>query len=272
MKKIISSPLMLIFSILILTGVFYSGCNSDTASDGGGITAGDVIGTWIKVWEGDPYQLPSGTDADTLIFDIGESELEAVFYQNTEQVGGFRGTYEISDDEIVVSVTHTWNEGYDWNEGGLPVWEIPDEPQEYKIPASPGSSTLAITDFNEEVIEMDKITFSRPEIFTNPEENSNGWEEEYDGHRLFFDNEEVGSYSYDMNPGGDIDRIGTWDASGTEEGYIRTVIEVYYDGESEPYAGLEFGFLAPYTFDGESGNYVLNYLDTTFTPYILELW
>lgn len=48
MKKIISSPLMLIFSIIILTGVFFPGCNSDTASDGG-ITADDVIGTWIKV-------------------------------------------------------------------------------------------------------------------------------------------------------------------------------------------------------------------------------
>lgn len=115
MKKIISSPLMLIFSIIILTGVFFPGCNSDTASDGG-ITADDVIGTWIKVWEEDPYLLPSGTDADNLIFDIGESDLEAVFYLTTQQVGGFKGTWSVADNAIVVSVTHTWNE--DWELGG----------------------------------------------------------------------------------------------------------------------------------------------------------
>ncbi len=239
MKKIISSPLMLIFSILILTGVFFSGCNSDTTSDGG-ITAGDVIGTWIKVWDGDSYQLPSGTEADTLIFDIGESDLEAVFYLNTEQVGGFKGTYSISDDEIVVSVTHTWNENWDLGDSGDPVWN--EESDEYVFPFTPGSNTLAVTDSYEEVIVMDKITFGKPDFLSDP---PYGWFYG-DSLYLYFRAEDEIPYTYN-EPGNGI-REGTWDASGTESGYIRTVVTSYSIGDTAPYLNLNWGFLNPYSY------------------------
>ncbi|MDX9801731.1 MAG: hypothetical protein RBT69_10390, partial [Spirochaetia bacterium] len=242
MKKIISSPSMLFLSIFLLTGLFYTGCDS-SGGGGGSITAKDVIGTWIKVWNAEtPFELPSGTEADALIFDIGESDLQAVFYQNTEQVGGFKGTYAISDDEIVVTATHTWNE--DWSvQEEFPVWEPSSE--KYRFPAAPGSSGLTIT-ISDDSITMEKITFGKPTVLSDPE---NGWVESGDGLYYLhfypegdFVPEHVGcNYHYEE---GNNWKNGTWDASGTAEGYIRTVITV----DNLLRVQINWGFLNQYNY------------------------
>ncbi len=158
---------------------------------------------------------------------------------NTEQVGGFKGTYSISDDEIVVSVTHTWNEEWDWEGENDPVWN--EESDEYVFLFTPGSSTLAVTDFYEEVIVMDKITFGKPDFLSDP---PFGW---FDGESVYLAFEVTGENPYSYVWGSQY-KLGTWDASGTENGYIRTVVTSYSIGDTAPYLNLNWGFLNPYSY------------------------
>ena len=266
MKKV-TSGLMLryLIIVLVITGGFFTGCGSDSSD--GSITADDVKGTWIKVWEGDPYAYSETGEADTLIFDIGDSDIQAVFYLETAQVGGFKGTYSITDDEIIVSVTETWNEDFDWIDGNVPKWNA--EIDEYSFPFTTGSGSLSITGSDETVIEMDKISFSiQPEL-------TGYWEKEEElmvmsPSRSPSRASAPAEYIIYLSFNGEYERewdfdyySGSWEASDYGNGFLRTIITDYTDSV-DSFSDLDYGFLYHCSLEDES---TLVIDSTAYHPY-----
>jgi hypothetical protein len=157
---------------------------------------------------------------------------------------------------MVVSATQTWNEEFDFGDGGLPVWEDPDSPQEYTFPFTPGSSSLTITGPGDTVIVMDKISFSilsdltgswekAQELLRSPARvpSRSSAPAEYTMSLSF-----LGDYGYvwDTQNG-----LGKWDASGTDSGYLRTVVKVYTGMEEGGPHTVDWGFLNEYTLDNQ---------------------
>lgn len=101
---------------------------------------------------------------------------------------------------------------------------------------------------------MDTITFGKPDFLSDP---PNGW---YDGESIYIGFEVSGENPYSYVWGSEY-QLGTWDASGTESGYIRTVVTYYNAGDSGEYFDLSWGFLNPYTYNEGLDQLVIRMLD-----------
>jgi hypothetical protein len=135
---------------LIITCDSSGGGTEDTGLTG-------ITGIWLVQWESEePYQYTEDPDdvTDAFILEIGETDIQAVFYLYSEQVGGFKGTYTDNGDVIVVNVSHTWN--------NVVYWMAVEEETVYEIPYSLSGASLMVTgsDPLETVIGMEKKDFS----------------------------------------------------------------------------------------------------------------
>lgn len=157
MKKGITKSVLFGLLVFCMLPVLIITCDSSGGgTDSNGVT--DIKGIWLAQWEGrETYQYTENPDdvADAFILEIGSADIQAVFYLYSEQVGGFKGTYTDNGDEIVVNVSHTWN-----NEV---YWMAVEEETVYEIPYSLSGASLMVTgqDPVEPVIGMEKKEFSR---------------------------------------------------------------------------------------------------------------
>lgn len=200
-QKIFNAAVL--FFLINLFLAFIVSC-SDSAQETDETIENLFTGTWVKIWEDETYEYtPSGEETtDALIFDIGESDFRAVFYLYSEQVGGFKGSYIIEGDEIVVTAQYRWNNDEDF-------WEVPEVIPQYPYPFVLDGNTLTVIgyDLDQTPIELTKTVFGNPSsmsiVWTGVEEEVN------DGDSLALSND--GSFSYEY--GGDGPLEGTWDCS-----------------------------------------------------------
>ena len=177
-------------------------------------------GTWVKIWEGETYNYtPSGEEeADALVFDIGDSDFRAVFYLNSEQVGGFTGSYTVEEDEIIVTVQYLWNSNEEF-------WEVPEESTIYNFPFELEGNYLAVIGYDPDLtqIELTKTAFRNPLPLSIDWTGAEGNE----GSVLYLNAD--GTFRYD--DGGDSSLDGTWDCSD----YLFRIVTVFDEEISRGY-------------------------------------
>ncbi len=134
------------------------GCSAAGGSGG----EASLEGTWLVT-----HSEPIGYDPDTpdkvtdaQIFVFSGSEVEMVFYYDTEQVMGQRGVYTVSGDTLVMTFDEWWDDT-----GEVPPHWAPDD-DSASLAFSLNGDTLSITPPGEtEGVALTKTTFSvRPEL------------------------------------------------------------------------------------------------------------
>ncbi|MDX9800730.1 MAG: hypothetical protein RBT69_05265 [Spirochaetia bacterium] len=218
----------------VLTSLTITCSNSAGGGGGNGDEDANLTGIWFVQWDSEnPYQYTEVAEnlADAFILEIGETDIKAVFYLNSEQVGGFKGTYAVNGDEIVVDVSHTWNDEDYWLET--------EEETVDNLTYSLNGSNLLVTgqDPLETIIEMGKKVFSvKPEY-------SVAWQWLSDGESSPMQLELNSDGTCNNYSGDAITLSGIWDAS---DDFLRITST---EGDEEIY-GYLFNFY-------ESGSSVL---------------
>jgi len=223
MKNLNFSKALIVLIAAILLLPFAFSCKDSSAEDGSSITAEDLEGVWLKVWDGETFDYDgesSGSVADAMILEIEADIYKFIFYYETRQVGGNSGTFTITDSELIYTPSESWSSNeYDWVEDTV---SIPG------MPVALDSSSLDLT-LGETVIGLVKT------VFGTPEEIPGRWE--YDTGEEVYNLELYTElyYDYSKTDGGDTtyeSESGIWSASGTDSGYIRVLVSDFYNGES----------------------------------------
>lgn len=257
MGKISIKKILLITAAVIIIFAFLS-CNS-SSGDGSGLTAADIEGTWLKVWVGETFDFDgegSPNVADAAIFEFDGDEYAIIMYFETKQVGGNKGTFNVADNSLEYSPDENWR--YDEY-----VWHSTTE----TIPATPVtlSGNRLTVNVNGTVIVLEKT------LFGNPGSLAGNWVEVEGDIVVFLGSADPYNYDY-YEPGegdsGEHAEQGSWKASGTTEGYVRTLAE-YVDGT----AGVSLEGLTSYGISGEQlilmypdgdGGYVPVYFEISY--------
>jgi hypothetical protein len=221
------------------------GCSAAGGSGG----EASLEGTWL-VTHPEPIVYDPDADnplTDAQIFVFSGSEVELVFYYDTEQVMGQRGVYTVSADTLVMTFDEWWNPGsLDWttdDDGATLAFSL-------------NGGTLSITPPGEtEGVALTKTSFSvRPELVGTwyGEESIAGSEMGLAG---------TGEFAYFS--GDVIAQSGSWSATGS---YIRSVDDsVGSMGYLNPYQLQDGGARLVIDVDGGTTQ---TYVDTP--PLIVE--
>ncbi len=221
MKKI--NPLLILACFACLS--LFSSCDSATGDDDADGTGDSLGGTWLKVFPS-PYFDYDGTSsaavAESMVMEIGESAYSMVFYYDTVQVGGNRGTYTLAGGKMKCAVTHEWNDKQYW------VAAAPNTVMEFPYTVSGETATLTA---GSQQIALTKTVFAKHSGF--PGTWNSGTE------TMTFASD--GTFTWtDTAPDPDDTQSGTWDVSGTTSGFLRTVATAI-NGSAASY-----GSLSPY--------------------------
>lgn len=173
------------------------GCSAAGGSGG----EASLEGTWLVTHSEpivyDPDAANPLTDAQIFVF--SGSEVELVFYYDTEQVMGQRGVYTVSGDTLVMTFDEWWNPGsLDWT----------TDDDGASLAFSLNGDTLSITPPGEtEGVALTKTTFSvRPELVAT-------WYGE--GSVAGSEMEFFGTGEFDYFSGELLVQTGSWSATGS---------------------------------------------------------
>ena len=216
---------LLCFTSLILALVSFSCDQLPEILDDPLVSAEDLEGTWIKTFD-TPVEYDEGLETDAVIISFSGSEYEMIFYYLTEQNGGVRGSYGISEAAITLTVSESWDDNTYWD----------SDTGEYSAEYNPAGQNLAA---NIGYPDAESVEFS-PIVFTIPDELADVWKnEESANYAIEMPLDPDGTYSYYEDQGDSLyEEGGTWDA--TDE-LLRAVTTTRNDTD------VSIGFLHPYS-------------------------
>jgi len=221
MKK--NNPLLILACFICFS--LLSSCDSSAGDDDAEATGDSLAGTWLKVFAS-PYfdydGASSANVAESMVMENGESTYSLIFYYDTMQVGGNRGTYTLASGKMKCAVTHEWNDKQSW------VAAAPNTTMEF--PYTVSGETATLTAGGAQLV-LTKTVFAKHTGF--PGTWTSGTES------MAFASD--GTFTWtDTAPDPDDTQSGTWDVSGTTSGYLRTVATTI-NGSTASY-----GSLSPY--------------------------
>ncbi len=207
--------------------------DKDDAEETAGVTASQLAGTWLATFE-TLYEYDEGSYADTMIMDFSDNNYALIFYRDTVQNGGNRGTFALSGSTITLNVADDWNGEEYWVSGT----------GSYPLPFGLSGSVLTVTGPGGQVIPLAKTAFSRPAALVGYWEYANGM-------TLSMDLAADGTYTYE-DP--DYFESGVdWRVSGTSSGYLRTSTTV------QDILPVSIDCLTPYEYSSEYEELTLTY-------------
>ena len=116
--------------------IFSAGCSDD--DEAAGLTQDQLVGTWIGFYD-TVFEGPNGADCDAIFFDLDNAgNIKILSFLGGEQVAGHLGTYTVEGDELLLSLTHDWEETQN-NEPYLNWVEAPFEVAIYADISSDGN-------------------------------------------------------------------------------------------------------------------------------------
>lgn len=144
--------LMFGFAVTGACVLVLAGCTTGGASSG-------IEGTWLVTYDS-PIEYDTDEYADAQIFEFSDSEIEMIFYLDTEQVMGQRGTYTTSGDTLSLAFDEWWN-------SDTLSWESDDDAIDLTFSRS--GDTLSITPPGEtQPVDLAKTSFGmRSELAGN---------------------------------------------------------------------------------------------------------
>jgi hypothetical protein len=207
-----------------------AGCTTDSAPG--------LDGTWLITYESPiEYDPDTGASADAQIFTFAGSEVEMIFYLETEQVFGQRGTYTASEGTLSLTLDEWWD-------SFALSWESDDDAVD--LTYSLGGDTLSITPPGEtQGVDLARTSFTvRSELagtwYGTGEIADETLEARSDGDFYYMDGEL-------------LVQSGIWDASA---GYIRSVDTlVGYRGYLSPYELRDSGSTLVTGIEGDQQTY-----------------
>ncbi len=137
-------PLCLAIALLLSA---YLSCDLLPAEDE---DEAELEGSWLA-FPAAPYAYDEGSTADALLFEFSGSAHKLVFYSDTAQVGGTRGTFSVSDGVITFATTQDWSDTDFWVASS----------GSFSMPYTCDGSTLVI-DGPDGKATLIKRTFARP--------------------------------------------------------------------------------------------------------------
>jgi hypothetical protein len=164
MKNISSrgvSVWLVVLLTVLLVGIGLNGCddatgstNDDTddpANGGADPAVSDLTGIWLNVFD-TPFTYEEGHSADAMMVEFSGTTHTMLFFSETYQNGGNKGSFTATATQINASPTHTWNrENY---------WVVDTVP--FGFPYSLSGSVLTLTAPDQSQIPLTKTSFSRP--------------------------------------------------------------------------------------------------------------
>ncbi|MFW5995056.1 MAG: hypothetical protein ACOCRN_03010 [Spirochaetia bacterium] len=219
---------------------------SNGGGGGGGDSDVDPTGTWLVVLD-EPAEGPTEVDFQAALAEIDETEFAIIFYgEDTAQVAGLKGTYEVDGDTVDCLMNIGWFPEDPEGDPDAPElvgeWTATDWYEVVEDDAMALSVTIDGTTLyggGEGEIEFEKVSFSRPE------ELCDTWEEGTENELVL---EDAGSFTFQFRGEDGLQTGGgtPWEASGVwDDGYLRQVYtEFFVEGEDSNVAYWEF--LSPY--------------------------
>ncbi|HRX15743.1 MAG TPA: hypothetical protein P5123_05485 [Spirochaetota bacterium] len=256
MKKFSKS--LLTFLTIILTSFLLfiiTACDGD--DDDKDSNDVDPKGKWMAVLD-DEIEAPSPDTvmAKAILLEVTAENSTMIFYDSaTEQISGMKSTYTVDENTFQLTSTHMWLDR-DPEEGitftGTGWYEIPDEVETLNPEFTIDDDTMTI--------DKDGVKFSLIKTEFSASSNLVGtWA--MTGSSATFNSDGTFSYSHESQTGS-----GTWEASGTESGYIRQIITEMSDDPDCSY----YECLTPYVLVGNTLTLYYDFVMSTDYDYTKE--
>ncbi|KGE71525.1 hypothetical protein [Spirochaeta lutea] len=210
----------------------------------------ELLGTWYKDFGTDLYQMGSETEpleADAMILEVEQTQYQVVFFKETQQVYGIKGSYTLSGQNLVLAQTHEWDDQLFWQA----------EASSETVPISLESASLTMTPPEDSV----EITLTKT-VFSTEETLAGSWKTQDGSEALVLHAD--GTYAYTSDENGSETGTG-WMVSGDTSGLFWNTTTSRDSGEG--FVDVYIDYLTPYRIS--EGNLVLTYPgsgDTTFIP------
>ena len=114
---------MLFFLVFPALSLPFLGCSAagGGGSGGGGGGSGeevsDLSGIWLTVFRAPyfDYDGPASSNvAESMVMEVADVNYQLIFYYDTLQVGGNKGTFTVQDGKMLCTVTGEWNSVNSW--------------------------------------------------------------------------------------------------------------------------------------------------------------
>ncbi len=242
---------MILITILLL---FVTACDGSSDDE----DTIDAKGKWMTVLE---EEIPTPADdenlkAKALLMDIDDDTVDVIFLDaETAQIDGIRATYDLDANELQMTVTHRWliadpEDGVTWEGKGW--YEIPDDADIVSPSFTIDGDTMTMNE-SEADFSLEKTKFAVSDNLTGT------WKKGDDS--LVLDADGSMSFTYGSSSGS-----GTWEASGSETGFLRQIYTDMSDDEDCSYVE----YLSPYTLDGNTLTVYYDYTDDFSEDYMKE--
>lgn len=197
-------------------------------------TTTDFSGSWIcdfgeTLYTLDDMETPDPADdviADAAVFEVNESSYEFIFYKDTEQVFGSRGTLNPMGIKIIISFTETWDATNFWQADSGSEWVDYDLSEtELTLDGPGGELTLNQTSFSQ------------------PTDLHGVWASQSTPVQIVAAGED-GNYEFYADDLLYEPETGIWDASAT---HFRSVTTQRWNEEQSEFLPVDISYLTPYT-------------------------
>ncbi len=232
------------FAFLISTGSCKLPGFDDDDDDNTDVSIADLAGSWLKDYGTGNYMINSGeVEIDAVLLAVASSNYEIIFFYNTEQAFGVRGTLSISGESLVLNTTQEWDNTNYWQ----------SDPSSDSIPFTLSGTTLSITPPDETVpIALTKTAFSSPSSLFGT------WETADSSQTFVLDDS---GYQYTSTAYGN-ESGNEWSISGTTNGYFANTTLLRNS------TSVNIAYLTPYTLSAD--NLILTYPDVGPVTFIRD--